>query len=56
MAKSNYREIQLLALLYKVEELMLELQVGGRRYNDLVRIIAKLKKELEDNEEGQVEE
>jgi hypothetical protein len=47
MSNPNYREIQLLALLYRVEELMLELQVGGKEYNDLLRIILKLKNELE---------
>ncbi len=46
MSGNNYREIRLLALLYKVEELMLELQVGGKEYNDLVGVIVKLKKEL----------
>jgi len=56
MTNSNYREIQLLALLYKVEELLLGLQVSGKRYHELSRIIAKIKEDLEGNEEGQVKE
>jgi len=47
MSNPNYREIQLLALLYRVEEIMLELQVGGKEYEGLVAIIVKLKQDLE---------
>jgi len=47
----NKREHQLLALLYKVEELILELRAGGKDsqdYKDLVKIILNLENHLKD--------
>lgn len=48
------REHQLLAHLYKVEELLLELRAGGKDsqdYKDLVRIITNLESHLQDNQD-----
>ena len=49
----NKREHQLLALLYKVEELLLELRAGGEEskdYKDLTRIIVNLENYLKDQQ------
>jgi hypothetical protein len=51
--KPNYREHQLLALLYKVEELLVELREGGKDsedYKDLTRIIKNLETYLKDEQ------
>jgi hypothetical protein len=47
------KEHQLLALLYKVEELLMELRSGGKEsedYKDLVRIIVNLETYLKDQQ------
>jgi hypothetical protein len=52
--RTNNREHQLLALLYRVEELLLELRVGGKNskdYKDLTRIIKNLEKYLQDEQD-----
>jgi len=49
----NKKEHQLLALLYKVEELLLELRVGGKEskdHQDLIRIIVNLENYLKDQQ------
>ncbi len=49
----NKREHQLLALLYKVEELLIELRAGGKEsedYKDLVKIIVNLENYLKDQQ------
>jgi len=49
----NKKEHQLLALLYKAEELLLELISGGKEskdYKDLVRIIVNLETYLKDQQ------
>ena len=49
----NQKEQQLLALLYKVEELLMELRSGGKEsqdYKDLVRIIVNLENHLKDQQ------
>ena len=49
----NRKEHQLLALLYKVEELLMELRSGGKEsqdYKDLVRIIVNLETYLKDQQ------
>ena len=49
----NRKEHQLLALLYKVEELLMELRSGGKEsqdYKDLVRIILNLENHLKDQQ------
>ena len=49
----NRKEHQLLALLYKVEELLMELRSGGKEsqdYKDLVRIIVNLENHLKDQQ------
>lgn len=53
--KNNQKETQLLALLYKVEELLVELRDGGKEsqdYKDLSRIIKNLEDYLQDEHEG----
>lgn len=48
------KEHQLLALLYKVEELLMELRSGGKEsqdYKDLVRIIVNLENHLKDQQD-----
>lgn len=50
----NRKEHQLLALLYKVEELLMELRSGGKEsqdYKDLVRIIVNLENHLKDQQD-----
>jgi len=50
----NRKEYQLLALLYKVEELLLELRSGGKEsqdYKDLVKIIVNLENHLKDQQD-----
>jgi hypothetical protein len=50
----NKKEHQLLALLYKVEELLMELISGGKEsqdYKDLVRIIVNLENHLKDQQD-----
>ena len=50
----NKKEHQLLALLYKVEELLMELRSGGKKsqdYKDLVRIIVNLENHLKDQQD-----
>lgn len=50
---NNRKEHQLLALLYKVEELLMELRSGGKEsedYKDLVRIIVNLETYLKDQQ------
>jgi len=52
--KANHREHQLLALLYKVEELLIELRAGGKDsqdYKDLTRIIKNLEDYLQDEQD-----
>lgn len=52
---SNSRECQLLALLYRVEELLIELRDGGKDsqdYKDLTRIIKNLENYLVDQRDG----
>jgi len=52
--KENNREHQLLALLYRVEELLLELRVGGKDsedYKNLVVIINNLEDYLQNNQD-----
>lgn len=52
--RSNDREHQLLALLYKVEELLMELRAGGKDskdYKDLTRIISNLENYLQDEQD-----
>lgn len=52
--RTNKREHQLLALLYKVEELLMELRAGGKDsqdYKDLVRIITNLENYLQDEQD-----
>jgi hypothetical protein len=52
--RDNKREHQLLALLYRVEELLMELRAGGKDsddYKDLVRIITNLEKYLTDEQD-----
>ena len=52
--RTNQREHQLLALLYKVEELLLELRVGGKDsqdYKDVTRIIKNLEDYLQDEQD-----
>ena len=47
--ESNNRECQLLSLLYRVDELLLELRDGGKEsedYKDLSRIIKNLENHL----------
>lgn len=49
----NQREHQLLALLYRVEELLVELKDGGKEsqdYKDLSRIIKNLENYLQDEQ------
>jgi len=49
----NRKEHKLLALLYKVEELLMELRSGGKEsqdYKDLVRIIVNLETYLKDQQ------
>ena len=49
------RECQLLALLYRVEELLIELRDGGKDsqdYKDLTRIIKNLENYLIDQRDG----
>jgi len=49
----NKKEHQLLALLYKVEELLMEIRSGGKEsqdYKDLVRIIVNLENHLKDQQ------
>lgn len=51
---SKKKEHQLLALLYKVEELILELRTGGKEskdYKDLVRIILNLENYLKNQQD-----
>lgn len=51
----NSRECQLLALLYRVEELLIELRDGGKDsqdYKDLTRIIKNLENYLIDQRDG----
>lgn len=51
---SKKKEHQLLALLYKVEELILELRAGGKEskdYKDLVRIILNLENYLKNQQD-----
>ena len=51
---SKKKEHQLLALLYKVEELILELRAGGKEskdYKDLTRIIVNLENYLKDQQD-----
>jgi hypothetical protein len=53
--KDNSRECQLLALLYRVEELLIELRDGGKDspdYKDLTRIIKNLENYLVDQRDG----
>ena len=50
----NRKEHQLLELLYKVEELLMELRSGGKEsqdYKDLVRIIVNLENHLKDQQD-----
>lgn len=50
----NKKEHQLLALLYKAEELLLELRSGGEEsqdYKDLVKIIVNLENHLKDQQD-----
>ena len=50
----NRKEHQLLALLYKVEELLMVLRSGGKEsqdYKDLVRIIVNLENHLKDQQD-----
>lgn len=50
----NQKEQQLLALLYKVEELLTELILGGKEsqdYKDLVRIILNLENHLNNRQD-----
>jgi hypothetical protein len=50
----NRKEHQLLALLYKVEELLMELRSGGKEsqdYKDLVRIIVNLENHIKDQQD-----
>ena len=50
----NRKEHQLLALLYKVEELLMELRSGGKEsqdYIDLVRIIVNLENHIKDQQD-----
>lgn len=52
---NNSRECQLLALLYRVEELLIELRDGGKDsqdYKDLTRIIKNLENYLIDQRDG----
>ena len=52
---NNSRECQLLALLYRVEELLIELRDGGKDsqdYKDLTRIIKNLENYLVDQRDG----
>lgn len=52
--RANDKEHQLLALLYKVEELLIELRAGGKDskdYKDLVRIISNLENHLQDEQD-----
>ena len=52
---NNSRECQLLALLYRVEELLIELRDGGKdsqEYKDLTRIIKNLENYLIDQRDG----
>ncbi len=52
--RNNKREHQLLALLYRVEELLMELRAGGKDsddYKDLVKIITNLEKYLTDEQD-----
>ena len=52
--RTNHREHQLLALLYRVEELLIELRAGGKDsqdYKDLVRIITNLERYLIDEQD-----
>jgi hypothetical protein len=54
LERENKREHQLLALLYRVEELLLELRAGGKNskdYKDLTRIINNLEKYLQDEQD-----
>ena len=49
----NKREHQLLSLLYKVEELLMELRAGGKEsedYKDLTKIIVNLENYLKDQQ------
>ena len=53
--RTNHREHQLLALLYRVEELLVELKDGGKEtqdYKDLTRIIKNLEDYLQDEQDG----
>ena len=53
MTDENKKEHQLLAHLYKVEELLLELRSGGKEsqdYKDLEKIIVNLKNYLRDKQ------
>ena len=50
----NRKEHQLLALLYKVEELLMELRSGGKESQDykyLVRIIVNLENHIKDQQD-----
>lgn len=52
---NNSSECQLLALLYRVEELLIELRDGGKDshdYKDLTRIIKNLENYLVDQRDG----
>lgn len=52
--RPNNREHQLLALLYRVEELLVELRAGGKDsqdYKDLTRIIKNLENYLQDEQD-----
>ena len=52
--EKNNKEHQLLALLYRVEELLLELRVGGKDsedYKNLVVIINNLEDYLQNNQD-----
>jgi hypothetical protein len=52
---NNSRECQLLALLYRVEELLIELRDGGKDsqdYKELSRIIKNLENYLVDQRDG----
>ena len=52
---NNSRECQLLALLYRVEELLIELRDGGKDsqdYKELIRIIKNLENYLVDQRDG----
>jgi hypothetical protein len=54
MINSNQKEHQLLALLYRVEELLLELRVGSKEsddYKSLENIIKNLENHIQNNQD-----